>query len=1222
MADTDLSDNQNSVINWDAWLDEVQEIGGTNPLRNFEPNAFGQIDLDRTHPGGYSQLITGRPTLLSNLFRDPLAFSRAFSAARRIKAKSTRLIEHSGIDGLFLAGGIADFKADGHDITAPILLWPLQMIARGDDFECEIAGQPFVNPELLKALSRLYEIEINSSELLARQLESSDLVPVTLLNYLAYATSAKVQIDLKRVLVISNFAPGLSKLTSDFDRIETGAVRAVSSSESGGLPPIDVPELTLVADADATQMRIIARALAGQNFAVETLPGCGYTQTVVNVLANLAVQGKRTIVVAPRQQTLAELTDRFAHLGLPALGIRADSTWVDLISAISRNEKAQPVDMASARAARQNAEAQLDGYFETLNSPDQLLNISIADALKQLSALAVLPHPPQTSARIDKSALEAGLDKTEALELLGEAADLGEFKFGPQDTAWFQAHFDNPDEVDVALKAAKRLRDDSYPRLSEQLAEFIRGVNFKPAATVEDWGLYLRLFSGIRETLDRFVPDVFDRPLTELIAATAARKGFTRDRSMSGSNRRRLKKLAKEYLRTGMSVTDMNSSLRLVDEQRQLWAQYSLSPVPPQVPAGINDAQIAYQSFVADLDQIQRHLDPLSSEPPLIKLPLHQLQSKLHSLAEDTDALVNLGERSLVLKKLRQTGLGLLARDFAKLHIAKDQLATELELAWWQSALESIVSRNKKILGYVPDVLEANEHGFRDAYEAQVGIGAQAVAAELAERWKAGLLNWPAEAAALKAMLRAGNTQLKNAIEAAPNLIPVLAPAVFVSPYDIPEHISRSEKFDVALVLDAAGSTVAENLSALTRASQVIVFGDEAISEPAGFEVECRQSSDQHNPNRPSIYQVIRNAFGQEVLRRSYRTATQAMGELINREFYQNRIEFTPSAADYFGQKYFTVEVVTRDNRANSTIEGATESLDAEVSHVVELIFNHALWQPEKSLLVASASTVHAERIDAAVKRGLQTRPELVEFFNAHGREKFEVAPLSDLTHRLADRVIFSVGFGRTQHGAVLSNFGELSAANGRRHLANLLVSARTQITIVSCFAANDVPTDRLANGALLLRELLEAAERPHQEVALDQDPMLQDLAIRLKKLGVRVDQSFNPTTPMIASFGNQAAVIEPDWNIPGATRTEKFRLRPRLLESLGWVYIRVYSFELFSDPQALANRIAGRLGLQISKQAQPLFDDRAFEDTDAAWGDHAGSNDAKLKGDRPPHWG
>lgn len=1222
MAEAEQSSNQNALVHWDAWLEEIQAIGGSNPLKHFENNTFGQIDLDRTHPGGYSQLVTGRPTLLSNLFRDPLAFSRAFAAARRIKAKGTRLYEHFGIESLYLAGGVADFRADGHDLTAPILLWPIQMIARGDDYEFEISGQPFINPELLKALKGFYDIEINGGELLARQLESSDLIPVTLLNYLAYATNAKAQLDLKRVLVISNFAPAISKIHDDFARIESPAVLGLSGEPTGGLAPIDIPELTLVSDADSTQMRIVARAIAGQSFAVETLPGCGYTQTVVNVLANLAFQGKRTIVVAPRQQTLAELTERFADLGLSALGIRADSTWVDLISSISRNEKAHSVDVHSARAARIAAEHELDGYFETLNSPDQLLNISIAEALKKLSSLAVLPHAPQTSARIDRAAIEAGLDKTEALELLSEASDLGEFNFGPQDTAWFQAHFDSPDEVENALKAARRLRDDSYPRLSEQLAEFIRGVNFKPAATVEDWGLYLRLFSGIRETLDRFVPDVFDRPLTELITATAARSGFSRDRSMSGSNRRRLKKLAKEYLRTGMSVSDMNSSLRLIDEQRQLWAQYSLSPVPPQVPAGINDAQVAYQSFVSDLDQIQRHLDPLSSDLPLVKLPLHQLQQKLHSLAEDTAALKNLGERSLILRKLRQNGLGLLARDLAKLHVAKDRLSTELELAWWQTALESIVSRNKKILSYVPEVLENNENSFRDAYEAQVKLGASAVAAELSDRWKSGLSAWPSEASALKALLRAGNTQMKDAIVAAPNLVPVLAPAVFISPYDIAEHISRDEKFDVAIVLDAAGSTIAENLGALTRASQVIAFGDDAISEPTGFEIECRPAIERVISQKPSIYQAVRQVFGQEVLRRSYRTATQAMGELINREFYQNRIEFTPSADDYFGQKYFNVEVVTTDNRANSTIEGATESLDAEVSHVVELVFNHALWQPEKSLLVASASSVHAERISAAIKDGLQTRPNLVEFFNAHGREKFEVAPLSDLTHRIADRVIFSVGFGRTQHGAVLSNFGELSAPNGRRHLANLLVSARSMITIVSCFPAADVPTDRLANGAILLRELLEAADKPHQEVALDQDPMLQDLAIRLKKLGIRVDQTFSAATPMIASYGSSAAVIEPDWSIPGAIRTEKFRLRPRLLESLGWQYIRVYSFELFSDPQALAHRIAGRLGMAVGRQAQPLFEDRAFEDTDIAWGDSGATNDAKLKGDRPPHWG
>ena len=98
---------------WAKWRDEIRSIGVTNPLTNFEANAFGQIDLERSHPGGFSQFITGRQTLLSNLVRDPLAFSRALSSARRIKAKADRIESQFGIQTLHLAGGVANFEADG-----------------------------------------------------------------------------------------------------------------------------------------------------------------------------------------------------------------------------------------------------------------------------------------------------------------------------------------------------------------------------------------------------------------------------------------------------------------------------------------------------------------------------------------------------------------------------------------------------------------------------------------------------------------------------------------------------------------------------------------------------------------------------------------------------------------------------------------------------------------------------------------------------------------------------------------------------------------------------------------------------------------------------------------------------------------------------------------------------------------------------------------------------
>jgi len=1224
MVDNVVFGGRISRARWDAWREEISAIGVTNPLINFETNTFGQIDLERSHPGGFSQFVTGRPTLLSNLVRDPLAYSRALAAARRISAKADRLHKDFGLNTLYLLGGLANFEADGFDLNEPILLWPITLEKKGDDYELLKSGSPIVNPAFVDSLEVCYGIKLNEAELLARQNESSDLVPVTVLNYLANLTSEKAKLDLRRILVIGNFTVAPTHMLRDFVAADTSLLGQLAGEPQDGLPEVEASEMLFVADADATQVRIAARALAGQSFAVETLPGCGYLQTVVNTLGVLVDAGKNVAVVAPRRQTLNELADRLSATGLAGLGVRAHSTWVDVVAGISRSEKAQPVDLAAARGRRLAAEQELDAYFKALDRKVESLGVSISDILRELSALSAMPHPPVTNARIDAKHLTDHLDRSNAITLLAEAEELGEFKFGPQDTAWYQAQFDSPGEVAQAIALAKKLRDDSFPNLSAQLADFIASVNFKPANSVEDFGVYLKLFMGVRETHDRFVSDVFDRPLTELIAATAPRKGVDKaDRTkMSGVNRRRLKKLAKDYLRPGMHVADLHVSLLEIQHQRELWQRYSLSPISPQVPAGINDAQVAYQSFVADLEAIQRHLDPESTEVPLMKLELDKLKLKLQSLAEDTDALANLGDRAMLAGQLRSSGLGQLARDLGRLHTPKDRLAVELDLAWWQSALEYALAQDSTILGYSADRISANEEAFRLAYENQIELGAKHLAKKLADAWHAALAKHPIEAQSLKDLLKRGAASFAELEVAAPSIVPTIAPVRLLSPYEVSGNLG--DGIDVLLVLDAAGSTIAENLGAIRRSAQVIAFGDDAIAMPTGFEIEPRAIPLGRELQTASVFQEVRRIFGSEVLRHSYRTTSQALASLINREFYQNRIEFEPSAAEYLGEKTYNLDLVLAENRASSTIEGATESLDAEVERAVEQVFHHATWHPQDSLLLASASAVHAERVRTAVREGLKKRPELAEFFHSHGREMFEVLAIADLTHRNADRVIFSIGFGRTSHGAVLSNFGQLSEPEGRRALANLLVSARREITVISCFAAEDIPEDRLSNGALLLRDLLLAAHSTPEPTDSQPDPMLNDLALRLKKLGARVDESLSATLPLVVSYAKQAAVIEPDWSLKGLNRSEKFRIRPGLLKALGWNYIRVHSFELFSDPQAVALRIAEQLGMQISKRPTPLFDpaDRAFEDSDAAWGDRSDSNDARLRGDKPPHWG
>ena len=1238
--------NKISAAQWQDWLNQIRAIGGANPLLNFEFSEYAHIDLERAHPGGQAQFVMNRPTLLSNLFRDQLGFQTSLAAAKHIKAKAERLSEHFGIDSLHIAGGLVDLSADGFDLQLPIMLWPVMMIARGsDEFELMLQSEPKVNPALVDALRSNYGIELNPTELLHRQSLATDLLPQDLVSYLSTLLANRTAARVSRGLILGNFSTLPTELVRDFEEKETAVLRVLAGVESAQKDSLPLPDPVLVVDADATQQRIIGRVLAGETFAVETLPGTGYTQTVLNSLAALANAGKRVLLVAPRRQTLHELADRLASVGLNGLAIRSTDAWVDAIAAISRNEKAIGLDgEASLKRGSQieelaKSEAAVDAYFETLNAKNDKLEVSVAEALSKLSELSGLPNAPVTSARLDRDQLVALRDRTEALALLQQAHDLGEFKFGPNDTAWFQAEFENAEQVQQAIALAKRLHEDAFPRLSQQLAEFTKGVNFKPAATVEEWGRYLRLFVGIRETLDRFQNVVFDRPLTELIIATGPRKpeasafgDEVTETKMSGINRRRLKKLAKEYLRPGMAVTDMHLALRSIAQQREEWQKFCTIPTPPQVPLGIADAQIAYQSFISDLDRLQSHLDPQSTDQTLAKLPLEELARKLESLANDFENLSNLGDRALVTNRLRALGLGQLVRDLARIKVTREHLAQELEQAWWQSALEYLVSKNPQLLSYSSTEIARLEDDFRSKDAQLIATGAPLIAAELAKRWVAAIAANPNEANNLKALLRTGRASLAELASVAPAIWPALASAVLVSPFELPAHISKDESFDTLFVLDAAGTTVAENISALSRVKQVVAWGDDAIAGPDGFEIIAQPNSSglpaERELSAASVFQAIRNAYGIESMRHSWRTTGQSLGAMVNREFYQNRIVFEPTAAEFMNERPIQLELVREGNRAIDNSEGATESLDAEVNRVVEMVIHHAKWHPQDSLLVASASDLHAQRIRAAVQAAIAHTAELATFFEGHGRERFEVSSIADLTHRIADRVVFSVGFGLTQHGALLSNFGQLQAPESRRYLANLLVSSRREITVVSCFDSSSMQPENLKNGALLLRDLLAAAEHLTVEsVEYDRDPMLADLALRLQKLGVRVNAGFAQRLPLVCGYAKNAVVIEPDWSLRGDTYSEKLRLRPALLSALGWRYVRVHSFELFADPQAVANRIAESMGIQTRRPAGAnLRDETAFEDTDLAWGDiqhQAGSgNDQRLINDKPPHWG
>ncbi|MCF8528772.1 MAG: hypothetical protein K9G13_02550 [Aquiluna sp.] len=1186
----------------------LSNLGGNNPLTSFEASSFGQVDLSRAHPGGLAQLSSARNSVMTNLVRDGVAQARALSAAKRIKRKSDHLMSTFGIESCYIAGGLVEVASDSRKL--PILLWRTRLIVKGDDFELRVDPEPILNPALYELIKER-RFDFRETDLLAIATGQGDLIPISVLSLVSEILHGP-DIEIEKLLVLGNFVPDLIKVKSLESEISDEDFLELLADK----PQVESTDvLTLVANADLSQKRVIASALSGNSFVVETLPGCGYLQTLVNILAGLSIQGKRALVLAAREQTLDEVAERLTESGLAGVAVRNTDTWSDVVAAISRHEKAGPENIEEARGKAQKAESAATEYFDAVFAENNLLGVSLIQAMRELARLAALSTPPVNNARIRVDLLLEIRDL--ARPVLHDAHEAGLFRYGPRETPWFKAKFSSSGEISEALRAAKSLAGEEFRTLSYQINRYLQDQKLAPCSTVQDWAGQLRLLLGIRETLDKFLPSVYDRSLQDLILATAPRNERG---SLSGAQRRRFKKLAKEYIRPGSSVPNLHAALVAAESQRENWFSLNSTQAPPTVPLGLKDVQEKFETITSTLEKLQRHLNPDPNIELLTRLSFEDLGQKLLDLSEKTEILDQLLERVPLQSQLDAIGLSDLADELCKLNPSEEQAYNEFELAWWQSALEAIVGADPRILEYGAERIAEIESEYESANEELISQGGAFVRTVLAERWKTAVGRLPAQADSLRNLLRKKELSLQSGFQEGAGLWEALVPAVLISPMRISE-LAKSEKFDVVLVLDAASTGIAEALASLTKAKQIIAFGDPVIAAPEGFDTIARANQGYVDSDRESVFGFFSSRLPVLEISRNYRSQGQVLGLYLNQNFYQNRILMEPSPDQYFGNHNFEHFEIKAGSHATSTIEGATESLDAEVQKVSELVINHARWTPEESLMVVTASRSHKDRVESAIEQGLQDQPQLSEFFASHGREKFEVTLMSELTHRIADRVIFSIGFGRTPEGRISGSLGDFNSDNAARWMVNQIVSARKRLTVVSCYNFEDLAAGKLPDNQVWLKDLIAPnflSDVRHGEP----DPLLADLAARLKKLGLSVSLNFAGSIPLVASIGNRASVVDADWSLFGDSWDEKLRLRPGFLRSMGWEYQRVHALEIFAQPQDVANRIAKKLGLDPEKKALPLFEEQAFDETSRAWGDPDDSNDDRLWDDKPPHWG
>ncbi|MEK6309354.1 MAG: AAA family ATPase [Curtobacterium sp.] len=1184
---------------WDAWRKQLTGVGGTSPLTRFSDHPRARIELSTTHPGGLAQFITGKTTLLSSLIRDDVALRAARIAAAHVEAKGTELATVRGIDAVKLGIGMADWKHGDEHFRGPVLLRPLAIRRHGRDFEVRLLGEPVLNPGLADALHEQYGVILDAQSFVALAQQDGSFTPNPVIDRLRGLTAHIPGFSVHARLVVSTFAEVATGMVEDTGDLSHPVLDALAGNPSAkwqveqSYRPVEQtpsdersPETdTLLLDADDEQENVIAQITAGNSIVVKTLPGTGGTQTIVNALGGLVAANKRVLVVSPRRATLRGIAARFGEVHLPGVAVTPSTLRRDVVRAIARNEKAKRPNLREVDDALVRLRKVLIDYRGALTRVDP--SFAVLDCLVELSRLSLLPVPPSTTARLSQSSVASMVEgRSRVAETMVSAANLGEFRYGPDDSPWYGAKFSSSDGAQRAHKTAKDLDADGLPTLLRRAHDLVATTHMRQFTTINELGIYLRLLTEIRDTLDRFLPVVFDRSVSELVAATAPRGEGA---PMSSTNRRRLKKLAREYVRPGVHVSDLHEALTRVQQQRVLWQRYVAAGVNPEVPTGIADVQVLFSNVVEDLARLDEPLGRTAREDQLANLPVDQLVPTIARLAEDSDVLHNLQERTELMQTLRDLQLEPLITDLANRHVPDTQVPAELELAWWQSALESMLESDRALLGANTDMLDRVEADFRLVDDAHAAGVSQGLAWQLAENWKVGLVDWPDEATALKTQLKDGAITSRLLQDSAPHLSRSIAPVWLASPYEVSE-IADTMPFDTVILVDAGAVTIAETVGAVRRARQTVVFGDPVTQTPSPFRIAVdpdhralqvdEETLDAFHAD--SALAKLSTLLPTLSLTRSYRAGGEDLAELVNRRFYGGRIESLPWAGSFLGHGSIALDYVSDGKAVPDPDSGAVESVDAEVDRVVRLVMEHARTRPTESLMVITASAKHAVRVEQAVLTAAQGHKDLTEFVIGDRAEPFIVATLEQSVAQSRDRVVFSIGYGRTPHGRVLRDFGPLGKPGGERLLAVAMTRARRSMVIVTCFQPSDIEAERMGHGTVALAEILaEVRARTSAEyVPDDSDPLLVDLARRLEMRGIPVALGHRGKLGLVAAHGGVCVTIETDASLVKGSLRESLRLRPEVLRRLGWHYVRVHAFQLFSDPDRVANTVAAVLGV------------------------------------------
>jgi hypothetical protein len=559
-------------------------------------------------------------------------------------------------------------------------------------------------------------------------------------------------------------------------------------------------------------------------------------------------------------------------------------------------------------------------------------------------------------------------------------------------------------------------------------------------------------------------------------------------------------------------------------------------------------------------------------------------------------------------RRATEAGAALLPAAVADGRVATAGLADRLGPALEEAALAHAFDSRPALAGFVAEEHQDAIREFRRLDGERLRVHRARLAALHHERLPAMAGHGQTGVLQQEFHKRRRHRPIRRLMAEAGGAIQAIKPVFMMSPLSVAVFLPPGAiEFDLVVFDEASQVRPADALGALLRGRRAVVVGDDRQLPPTTFfDALLEEREDDAEALDLGDLESVLDLFGargakQAWLAWHYRSRHESLIALSNQAFYDGRLRVFPSPD--VGRE--DTGVVLRHVGAGVYDRGRSRTNAVEARAVAEAVADHAVRRPQLTLGVATFAAPQAEAIEREVARVAAGSPALEAFLAAHPLEPFFVKNLETVQGDERDVILVSVGYGRDGAGRLVHHFGPLNQAGGERRLNVLITRARVRCEVFASVTDEDLDPERCTTAGLrALRAYLAFARtgllaRPapsapaassaasSRDGASFEDAVARALEARGHALRRRLGGAGTALDVAIADPdrpGRMLLGVEADGAGYRGLRSarERDRLRPAVLEGLGWRLHRVWSVDWARDPARAAARIERAAGAAL----------------------------------------